>query len=110
MPIYLLWLPKTLPQAGWGDIGLQCVYQGVIAALLAAGMYSYALHTIGAYQASMMLALVPAVSSIGAYLILDESLSSTTMLGIVIVSAGALLGALPNNSGMKFPLAVKRQS
>lgn len=95
LPVYLPWLPKNLPQAGWGDIALQCGYQGGIAALLAAGMYSYANQRIGACQASMMLALVPALSAVGAYLILDEQLSMTIMLGICIVSAGAILGAIP---------------
>jgi drug/metabolite transporter (DMT)-like permease len=81
--------------AGWKDITLQCVYQGVIAAMLAASLYSYSNQKIGACQASMMLALVPAVSAIGAYFILDEQLTWTVMLGIVIVSTGAIVGAMP---------------
>lgn len=94
-PVYLLYLPKNLPMAGWKDITLQCVYQGVIAAMLAASLYSYSNQKIGACQASMMLALVPAVSAIGAYFILDEQLTWTVMLGIVIVSTGAIVGAMP---------------
>lgn len=95
MPVYLLWLPGNISHASWGEIGLQAVYQGVVAALLAAGMYSYANQKIGACQASMMLALVPAFSAAGGFLILGEALGLTTMLGIVVVSLGALLGALP---------------
>lgn len=95
-PVYLLFLPKNLPMAGWKDITLQCVYQGIIAAMLAASLYSYANQKIGACQASMMLALVPAVSAIGAYFILDEQLTWTVILGIVIVSTGAIVGAMPS--------------
>ena len=95
MPIYLLWLPSGIGAASWGEIALQCVYQGVIASMLAAGFYSYAVQKVGAGEASMMLALVPAFTAIGAYLILDEALGTTTIVGIVVVSAGALLGALP---------------
>ena len=95
MPIYLLWLPSSIAAASWGEIALQCVYQGVIASMLAAGFYSYAVQKVGAGEASMMLALVPAFTAIGAFLILDEALGATTILGIVVVSAGALLGALP---------------
>lgn len=95
MPIYLLWLPSSIGAASWGEIALQCVYQGVIASMLAAGFYSYAVQKVGAGEASMMLALVPAFTAIGAFLILDEALGATTILGIVVVSAGALLGALP---------------
>jgi len=98
MPIYLLWLPSNIAQAGWGEISLQAGYQGIIAALLAAGMYSYANQKIGACQASMMLALVPAFSAIGGWLILDEALGIITVGGIVVVSLGALLGALPPGS------------
>ena len=97
LPIYYLFLPKGIIDAAWGDIVLQCVYQGIIAALLAAGMFSYATHKIGACEASMMLALVPAFSAVGGYMILGEDLTMTVVLGIVIVSAGALLGAIPTN-------------
>ena len=97
MPVYVLWLPKGILTAAWGDIALQAIYQGMIAALLAAGMFSYATHKIGACEASMMLALVPAFSAIGGYFILGESLSWVVIIGIVVVSFGALLGAIPTN-------------
>ena len=90
-------MPKGIVDAAWGDIVLQCVYQGIIAALLAAGMFSYATHKIGACEASMMLALVPAFSAVGGYFILGEDLTLITILGIAIVSIGALLGAIPSN-------------
>ena len=95
LPVYLLWLPGNLAAQGWGAIALQGVYQGVIAALVAGGFYSYAVQKVGASEASMMLALVPAVTAVGAFLILGEALGLTTIVGIMVVSAGALLGALP---------------
>ncbi len=97
LPVYILWLPKGIFDAGTGDIVLQCVYQGIIAALLAAGMFSYATHKIGACEAAMMLALVPALSAIGGYFILGEALTAIVILGILVVSVGALLGAIPTN-------------
>lgn len=95
LPVYLLWLPGNLAAQSWGAIALQGGYQGVIAALVAGGFYSYAVQKVGASEASMMLALVPAVTAVGAFLILDEGLGLTTIVGIVVVSIGALLGALP---------------
>lgn len=89
----MLWLPDNLAAQSWGAITLQGVYQGVIAALVAGGFYSYAVQKVGASEASMMLALVPAVTAVGAYLILGEALGLTTIVGIVVVSIGALLGA-----------------
>ena len=88
-------MPGNLGQASWSAITLQAVYQGIVVAFLAAGLYSYAVMKIGAGEASMMLALVPAFSAIGGLLILDEQLGSTTIVGIVVVSIGAMLGALP---------------
>ncbi|HSG24403.1 MAG TPA: DMT family transporter, partial [Azonexus sp.] len=100
LPVYLIWLPKAIQNSSASEIVLQCVYQGVVAALLAAGMYSYANQKIGACQASMMLALVPGVSAIGAFFILDEALGVRVVLGIIVVSIGAILGAAPNAGAM----------
>ena len=95
LPVYALGLPSQLAQASWGAITVQALYQGVIVAFLAAGLYSYAVQKAGAAEASMMLALVPAVTAIGGLLLLDESLGWAAIAGIGVVSAGALLGALP---------------
>lgn len=100
MPVYLLWLPKAIAHSSVGEISLQAVYQGVVAALLAGVMYSYANQKIGSCQASMMLALVPGVSAVGAFFILDEALTLQVVLGIVIVSIGAILGSLPSGGVM----------
>jgi drug/metabolite transporter (DMT)-like permease len=95
LPVYWLCLPGHLEQASWSAIALQGGYQGVVIAFLAAGLYSYAVQKVGAGEASMMLALVPAVSAIGGLMMLGEALGPSTIGGIVVVSVGALLGALP---------------
>lgn len=93
MPVYLLWLPKNIAAAPIGEIALQAGYQGVIAALLAGAMYTYACQTIGVYRASMTLAIVPGASAIGAWLLLDEPLTVMAITGLALVSIGALLSA-----------------
>lgn len=100
MPVYLLWLPKAIAASPAAEIALQGVYQGLVAALLAGGMYSYANQKIGSCQASMMLALVPGVSAVGAFFMLGEALSVHVVLGIVVVSIGAILGAMPSGGVM----------
>lgn len=100
MPVYLLWLPKAISTSPAAEIALQGVYQGLVAALLAGGMYSYANQKIGSCQASMMLALVPGVSAVGAFFMLGEALSLHVVLGIVVVSIGAILGAMPSGGVM----------
>lgn len=95
LPVYVGYLPSRMSSATWGAITLQAVYQGVVIAFLGAGLYSYAVQKIGAGEASSMLALVSAVSAVGGLLILGEQLRITAVVGIVVVSIGALLGALP---------------
>ncbi len=109
LPVYLLWLPGNLAEQSAGAIALQAVYQGVIAALVAGGFYSYAVQKVGASEASMMLALVPAVTAVGAFLILGEALGLTTIVGIVVVSIGALLGALPPGALARLRGAAQRR-
>lgn len=93
MPVYLLWLPKTIATAPMGEIVLQAVYQGIVAALLAGAMYTYACQTIGVYRASMTLAIVPGASAVGAWILLGEALTVTAIAGLALVSVGALLSA-----------------
>ena len=92
-PVYLLWLPKTIATAPMGEIVLQAVYQGIVAALLAGAMYTYACQTIGVYRASMTLAIVPGASAVGAWILLGEALTVTAIAGLALVSVGALLSA-----------------
>lgn len=93
MPAYMLWLPKNLAAAPIGEILLQAVYQGVIAALIAGAMYTYACQTIGVYRASMTLAIVPGASAVGAWLLLGEALTVMAVAGLALVSVGAVLSA-----------------
>lgn len=93
MPVYLLWLPKSIATAPMGEIALQAVYQGIVAALLAGAMYTYACQTIGVYRASMTLAIVPGASAVGAWILLGEALTVTAIAGLALVSVGALLSA-----------------
>lgn len=92
LPVYLLYLPKAMPQASTSLIGLQCAYQGIIAASLASLLYAYANQTIGPAKASLMLALVPGLSALAAVPLLGEPLSAMTLGGVLLVTIGAILG------------------
>jgi drug/metabolite transporter (DMT)-like permease len=91
-PVYLLFLPKAIAAAPMSLIGLQCVYQGLIAASLASLLYAYANQTIGPAKASLMLALVPGISALLAVPLLGEPLSAMTIAGVLLVTVGAILG------------------
>ena len=93
LPVYFLFLPKALSAVAMPLILMQCFYQGVLAASLAFAAYSYANQTIGPIKASLMLALVPGLSALMAVPLLGEPLHATTVVGVVLVTCGALLGA-----------------
>ncbi len=93
IPIYLLFLPHNLAQATTDQLLLQGVYQGVIAATMAGIFYNYANHTIGPHKASLMLALVPGVTAVAAVPFLGETLTVMTIVGVLLVTCGAVLGA-----------------
>lgn len=92
LPIYVLFLPKGLATVAMPLILLQCLYQGVIAACAASLLYAYANQNIGPMKASLMLALVPGISALAAVPLLGEALGMTTLLGVILVTFGAVLG------------------
>lgn len=94
LPVYVLALPKALTLVPTGQLLLQAVYQGVIAAVLAGLLYAHASQTIGPIKAALMLALVPGISAVAAVPILGEPLGAVTVAGLLCVSGAAILGAI----------------
>ncbi len=94
LPIYILFLPKGIFNAPLGDIVLQGVYQGMVAALIAAFSYAYATLSLGSGAASLTLAIVPATSALLAVPLLGEAFGGVTVVGVVLVTVGATFGAL----------------
>ncbi len=94
LPIYILFIPKHLFDVSTGVLLLQGVYQGIIAATMAGIFYNHANHTIGPHKASLMLALVPGITAVAAVPMLGESLTALAICGVVLVTFGAVLGAI----------------
>ena len=89
-PVYLAFLPKAITTV---PLSFILLYQGVLAASIAALLFAYAIHNIGPQRATLMLALVPGVSAVAAVPLLGESLDAVTIAGVVLVTIGAALGA-----------------
>ncbi len=94
LPVYFLFLPKGIFHAPLSDILLQGFYQGMVAALVAAFSYAYATLSLGSGAASLTLAIVPATSALLAVPLLGEAFGGVTLVGVVLVTAGATFGAL----------------
>lgn len=93
LPVYILFLPKSIMVAPASDIALQAIYQGVVVAVIAMLFYMAAMTRLGPARTGACMALVPAVAGIGASLVLGESLDAWLIAGLLATSAGAWLGA-----------------
>ncbi|HSW15384.1 MAG TPA: DMT family transporter [Solimonas sp.] len=94
LPVYLLLLPKQIEQAPWQEIALQGGYQGVLVVIIAMVLFTRAVGELGPTRVAAIMAIVPALSALLAVPVLGEPLSTPLLLGIALVSAGALIGAL----------------
>jgi drug/metabolite transporter (DMT)-like permease len=93
-PIYYTILPKGIHAASWNLIILECLYQGIVAAIIATFCYAYAIQALGTAIASLTLAVVPVLTAILGVIWLNESLSGFVITGVVLVTLGATVGAL----------------
>lgn len=94
LPIYALFLPQGITLVAPSLILLQGFYQGMIAAAAATLLYAYANQTIGPMKASLMLSLVPGITALAAVPLLGEALGMATLLGVILVTCGAVLGTM----------------
>ena len=102
LPIYLLWLPKQIQAAPLSMILIQCLFQGIVATILAMLAYLKAISILGTERAAAFLALVPITTGILAVPLLDEHLTAWLISGLVFVSLGSYIasryGATPIRS------------
>lgn len=96
----LLFLPwwlctkSGIPNTPIPALLLQASYQGILVSIIALLLTFYALQHIGAMTLSIYLSFVPFITSLLAWLILDEQLVSHEIIGIITCSFGLLLYAL----------------
>lgn len=91
LPVWVLWLPSGLAEAPMGPLLLQSVYQGFVPNLIGLLFVAHASRTIGNANTSSILAAVPGGGAFLGLVILGESLSLTSVLALVILTAGLLM-------------------
>lgn len=92
-PIYLLFLPKAIDRAGWDEIVLQGLYQGLGPSLLGVVLFTVALRSIGSTRSAAVMAGVPGVAALLAIPVLSEWPSAQAWGGLALATAGILLTA-----------------
>lgn len=104
LPVYVLFLPKQIQVAPMGTIALQAFYQGFVVVCCAMWTYARAAELLGAARLAVMMSSVPAIGTLAAVILLGESLGVMTLMGVLLTSAGALVGAMARSSA---PIASK---
>jgi drug/metabolite transporter (DMT)-like permease len=75
------------------EVVFQAVYQGVGTVVLAGIGFNLMIRYFGPIRTTMLTAVVPGLSAMGAALVLGEVLSTNTLMGLALVTAGILIGA-----------------
>lgn len=88
LPIWALFLPKTLHLASPGEILIQGFYQGFVATILALLLFARAVKALGPAITTMITAIVPGTVSLAAVPLLGEPLGLLSGLGVAFVTAG----------------------
>lgn len=94
LPIYALFLPKQIAQAPTAVILTQGFFQGVIVVCVAMITFIKATEALGPARISMLMSLVPGLGALMAVPVVGEPLTQQVLVGIALVTIGALFGAL----------------
>lgn len=93
LPMYWLFLPKQLDAAPIAMIATQCVFQGIVATILAMLSYLKAVSILGAERSAVFLALVPIATGLVAVPLLGEPLTAWLLSGLLLVSFGSFIAS-----------------
>lgn len=85
-------VPEGLLQAPWGTVAFQMAFQGVGSVAIAGITYTRMIQQFGPVRSTMITALVPGLSALGAVLLLGEPLHWNLALGLALVTAGIVFG------------------
>ena len=93
LPVYAFCLPKGIALVPLHAVLVQAFYQGVLVVIVAMVLYMQAMVRLGPTRLGAIMATVPAVAGLGAWLVLGEPLSAFLLAGLLLTSAGAWLGS-----------------
>ncbi len=97
VPVYALLvgfghISSHLAAAPWGELLFQAVFQGIGSVVISGISFTKMIQHFGPIRSTMMTALVPGLSALGAVFFLGEPLHWTLMLGLALVTVGILFG------------------
>lgn len=96
-------VPSKLAAAPLGEVAFQIVFQGWGSVVISGITFTMMIQHFGPVRSTMITALVPGLSALGAVAFLGEPLHWNLLAGLVLVTAGILFGV----RGASRPVAAK---
>jgi drug/metabolite transporter (DMT)-like permease len=97
VPVYALLLglgvlSSQLGAAPWGEVLFQVLFQGIGSVVISGVTFNQMIRYFGPVRSTMITALVPGLSALGAVIFLGESLYWNLLAGLMLVTTGILFG------------------
>jgi len=86
------WLPSHLGTAPWQEIVFQALFQGVGSVVISGMTFTQMIRYFGPVRSTMITALVPGLSALGAVLVLQEPMHWNLLVGLALVTCGIMFG------------------
>ncbi len=85
-------VPSQLAAAPAGEIAFQMLFQGVGSVVISGITFTKMIQYFGPVRSTMITALVPGLSALGAVIFLNELMSWNLLAGLALVTAGIVFG------------------
>lgn len=89
----LLWIGLPFADAGWAEISVMAVLQGLLMTVLALLLYGIAVTRLGAAETGAFGALTPILAMLGGALFLQEEIGPLKIAGVAVVAVGVILAS-----------------
>jgi drug/metabolite transporter (DMT)-like permease len=92
LAVVMQWVPSHLAQAPVSEMVFQAIYQGVGSVAISGITFNLMIRHYGPVRSTMITALVPGLSAMGAVAVLGEPMHWNLLAGLALVTCGILFG------------------
>ena len=85
-------LPTHLMSAPWQEVVFQALFQGVGSVVISGMAFTHMIRYFGPVRSTMITAVVPGLSALGAVVFLQEPMHWNLLLGLTLVTCGIVFG------------------
>ena len=93
--------PTHLMSAAWQEIAFQALFQGVGSVVISGIGFTQMIRAFGPVRSTMITAVVPGLSALGAVVFLQEPMQWNLLVGLALVTGGILFGVRQATSPAK---------